>query len=110
MKPERWCIALMNTVFLYLILISTSQAIRTIVEDALSQFSADRVGMPDFALESAGGSVVNVRCSETYYRKTAQVSVFGLPLWYTSNSPRTVIQVLSYVFSFPYDKLCLTHS
>ena len=40
-----------------------------------------------------GGTVVSTRCSETYYRKTALVSVFGIPLWYTSNSPRTVIQV-----------------
>ena len=36
---------------------------------------------------------MSTRCSETYYRKTALVSVFGIPLWYTSNSPRTVIQV-----------------
>ena len=41
----------------------------------------------------SGGTVVSTRCSETYYRKTALVSVFGIPLWYTSNSPRTVIQV-----------------
>ncbi|CAL1527048.1 unnamed protein product [Lymnaea stagnalis] len=67
-------------------------AVKNIIEDALIQFSADRVGMPDFALESAGGSVLSVRCSETFYKKTALVSVFGIPLWYTSNSPRTVIQ------------------
>ncbi|RUS75521.1 hypothetical protein EGW08_016711 [Elysia chlorotica] len=66
--------------------------VKSIVDEALAQFSADRVGLPDFALESAGGSVLSVRCSETYYHKTALVSVFGLPLWYTSNSPRTVIQ------------------
>ncbi|CAG5123377.1 unnamed protein product [Candidula unifasciata] len=67
-------------------------AVKSIVEEALNQFSADRVGMADFALESAGGSVISIRCSETYYKKTALVSVFGIPLWYTSNSPRTVIQ------------------
>ncbi|KAK3781502.1 hypothetical protein RRG08_054841 [Elysia crispata] len=66
--------------------------VKSIVDEALAQFSADRVGLPDFALESAGGSVLSVRCSETFYQKTALVSVFGLPLWYTSNSPRTVIQ------------------
>ena len=67
-------------------------AVKLIVEDALLKFSADRTGLPDYALESAGGSVLSVRCSETYYRKTALISVFGIPLWYTSNSPRTVIQ------------------
>lgn len=32
------------------------QTVKIIVEEALIQFSADRVGMPDFALESAGNS------------------------------------------------------
>lgn len=68
------------------------EAVRLIVEDALLKYSADRTGLPDYALESAGGSVISVRCSETYYKKTALISVFGIPLWYTSNSPRTVIQ------------------
>ncbi|XP_070187444.1 SUN domain-containing protein 2-like isoform X2 [Littorina saxatilis] len=67
-------------------------AVKLIVEDALLKFSADRTGLPDYALESAGGSVISVRCSETYYRKTALISIFGIPLWYTSNSARTVIQ------------------
>jgi len=40
-----------------------------------------------------GGSVVSTRCSETFHRKTALVSIFGIPVWYTSNSPRTIIQV-----------------
>ena len=35
---------------------SILQAIRTIIEEALTQFSADRTGLPDFALESAGKS------------------------------------------------------
>ena len=39
-----------------------------------------------------GGSVISTRCSETYHRRTAQLSLFGIPLWYTSNSPRTIIQ------------------
>lgn len=41
----------------------------------------------------AGGSVLSTRCSETYETKTALVSLFGLPLWYFSQSPRVVIQV-----------------
>lgn len=137
------------------------QAVKLIVEDALLKFSADRTGLPDYALESAGtsgffsdkignaclectrtvfivkhghigfyvtvfcvrweisvyilfscpynngliclcsgGSVISVRCSETYYRKTALISIFGIPLWYTSNSARTVIQVRLFNFVF----------
>ncbi|XP_025112557.1 sun domain-containing protein 1-like isoform X2 [Pomacea canaliculata] len=70
----------------------SEDAVKLIVEDALLKYSSDRTGLPDYALESGGGSVISTRCSETYYKKTALVSIFGIPLWYTSNSPRTVIQ------------------
>ncbi|KAK3601857.1 hypothetical protein CHS0354_041780 [Potamilus streckersoni] len=70
----------------------SEQYVKIIIEDALQKYSADKTGLADFALESAGGSVISTRCSETYYKKTALISVFGIPLWYSSNSPRTVIQ------------------
>uniref|UniRef100_H3CD45 SUN domain-containing protein n=1 Tax=Tetraodon nigroviridis TaxID=99883 RepID=H3CD45_TETNG len=63
-----------------------------IVENALRRFSEDRTGMPDFALESGGGSILSTRCSETYRTKVALLSLFGFPLWYFSQSPRAVIQ------------------
>ena len=69
------------------------QAVRHIVLSALNMYSADKTGMVDYALESAGGSVISTRCSETHYSKTALLSIFGIPLWYMANSPRTVIQV-----------------
>ncbi|XP_069125030.1 SUN domain-containing protein 1-like isoform X2 [Argopecten irradians] len=70
----------------------SEQLIKSIVDDALLKYSADKIGLPDFALESSGGSVISTRCSETYHKKTAQYSIMGIPLWYASNSPRTVIQ------------------
>ncbi|KAM4750585.1 uncharacterized protein sun2 [Anableps anableps] len=48
--------------------------------------------MPDFALETQGASIVSTRCSETYRIRSACVTLFGFPLWYPSESPRTVIQ------------------
>ncbi|XP_028312318.1 uncharacterized protein LOC114469233 [Gouania willdenowi] len=51
---------------------------------------ADR--MPDFTLESQGGSVINTRCSETYHQRTAYLNIFGFLFWYPSESPRVVIQ------------------
>ncbi|XP_034388608.1 SUN domain-containing protein 2 isoform X2 [Cyclopterus lumpus] len=48
--------------------------------------------MADFALESQGASVVSTRCSETYRIRSACVTLFGFPLWYPTESPRTVIQ------------------
>ncbi|XP_053550202.1 SUN domain-containing protein 1-like [Bombina bombina] len=41
-----------------------------------------------------GGSILGTRCSETYDTKTALMSLFGIPLWYFSQSPRVVIQGL----------------
>lgn len=41
----------------------------------------------------AGGSILSTRCSETYETKAALLSLFGVPLWYFSQSPRVVIQV-----------------
>ncbi|XP_023190191.1 uncharacterized protein LOC102231624 [Xiphophorus maculatus] len=48
--------------------------------------------MPDFALETQGASIVSTRCSETYRIRSACITLFGFPLWYPSESPRTVIQ------------------
>lgn len=66
--------------------------VRSLVDEALVKFNADKTGMADFALESGGGSVISTRCSETFTKTSARISIFGLPLYYKSNSPRTVIQ------------------
>ncbi|XP_071011635.1 SUN domain-containing protein 2-like [Oncorhynchus clarkii lewisi] len=63
--------------------------VKEIVKDC-SPPLADR--MPDFALESQGASIVSTRCSETYRTRSACVTFLGIPLWYSSESPRTVIQ------------------
>ncbi|XP_032872036.1 SUN domain-containing protein 2-like [Amblyraja radiata] len=39
--------------------------VESIVEQALKLYSADRVGLVDYALESAGGTVIHTRCTET---------------------------------------------
>ncbi|XP_052023453.1 SUN domain-containing protein 1 isoform X2 [Apodemus sylvaticus] len=71
--------------------ITEAQA-HAIVSNALKLYSQDKTGMVDFALESGGGSILSTRCSETYETKTALLSLFGVPLWYFSQSPRVVIQ------------------
>lgn len=63
------------------------------ISAAILKYDADKTGLADHALESAGGSVISVRCSETYEHRTRRESIFGIPLWYKSYSPRTVIQV-----------------
>ncbi|XP_053936055.1 SUN domain-containing protein 1 isoform X8 [Cuculus canorus] len=70
----------------------TEAQVQIIVNNALKLYSQDKIGMVDFALESGGGSIISTRCSETYETKTALISLFGIPLWYFSQSPRVVIQ------------------
>ncbi|XP_040013425.1 SUN domain-containing protein 1 isoform X2 [Xiphias gladius] len=70
----------------------TEEQVKLIVKNALKLYSQDRTGLVDYALESGGGSILSTRCSETYETKTALMSLFGLPLWYFSQSPRVVIQ------------------
>ncbi|XP_075421608.1 SUN domain-containing protein 1 isoform X6 [Ascaphus truei] len=70
----------------------TEEDAHIIVNNALKLYSQDKTGMVDFALESGGGSILGTRCSETYETKTALMSLFGIPLWYFSQSPRVVIQ------------------
>ncbi|TDG97663.1 hypothetical protein EPR50_G00210200 [Perca flavescens] len=70
----------------------TREEVQVMVKNALRLFSQDRTGMADYALESGGGSVLSTRCSETFETKAALLSLFGLPLWYFSQSPRAVIQ------------------
>uniref|UniRef100_A0A8C5WE61 Sad1 and UNC84 domain containing 2 n=1 Tax=Leptobrachium leishanense TaxID=445787 RepID=A0A8C5WE61_9ANUR len=66
--------------------------VHEIVKRALQRYSEDRIGLVDYALESSGASVINTRCSETYETKTALLSLFGIPLWYQSQSPRVILQ------------------
>ncbi|XP_038118161.1 uncharacterized protein LOC6049703 isoform X1 [Culex quinquefasciatus] len=69
----------------------TEDTVRRIVRDALRIYDADKTGLVDYALESAGGQILSTRCTENYQTHSAQISIFGIPLWYPTNTPRTVI-------------------
>uniref|UniRef100_A0A915Q0A5 SUN domain-containing protein n=1 Tax=Setaria digitata TaxID=48799 RepID=A0A915Q0A5_9BILA len=67
-------------------------AIKKMIADALDIYDADKTGKVDYALESSGASVISTRCTEPYKENSRLESVFGIPLWYSSYSPRAVIQ------------------
>ena len=69
------------------------QEVEQLIDDTLAIYSADRIAKFDFALEDAGGSVVTNQCSKTYTPTLATVSLFGIPLWHVSTSPKAIIQV-----------------
>ncbi|XKL60097.1 hypothetical protein PGB90_001113 [Kerria lacca] len=65
--------------------------VKEVVRKALEIYDADKTGQADYALESSGGIILSTRCTETK-TANAQFSIFGIPLWHISRSPRTVIQ------------------
>jgi len=63
-----------------------------IVRKALTKYDADKTGLFDFALETAGGSIFATKCTETYQLSSAVMSVMGFPFWWETNSPRIILQ------------------
>lgn len=69
----------------------TEADVLSIVKGVLAIYDADKTGLVDYALESAGGEIISTRCTENYRVRHAEISILGIPIWYPSNSPRTVI-------------------
>ncbi|KAL0841018.1 hypothetical protein ABMA28_014788 [Loxostege sticticalis] len=65
-----------------------AEAVKRIVAGMLDVYDADKTGLVDYALESAGGQVISTKCTELYQIKTKQYSVLGLPVWWVYTSPR----------------------
>lgn len=66
---------------------------RHLIRHAISLYDADKTNQTDYALESSGATIVTTRCTKTYLEKNIQYSIDGfLPVFFTSNSPRVVIQ------------------
>ncbi|XP_052759551.1 klaroid protein-like isoform X2 [Galleria mellonella] len=64
------------------------EAVKKIVAGMLDVYDADKTGLVDYALESAGGQVISTKCTELYQIKTKQYSILGLPVWWVYTSPR----------------------
>lgn len=70
---------------------SSTDEVTRIVKEMLAKYDADKTGMPDYALETAGGSVVNTRCTETYVAGAPKYYWYGLPLWTFVRTAREAI-------------------
>lgn len=66
--------------------------IRSIVKEVLKIYDADKTGRVDYALESAGGQIISIRCTQRHNVNTRAYKVLGFTLYYESGDPRTVIQ------------------
>lgn len=70
----------------------SEKEILKIIDESLKIYDADKTGMFDFALETAGGTIASTRCTETHDGATAVYSVFGVPIWWDRNTARTILQ------------------
>lgn len=70
---------------------SGSEEVMRIVKEMLAKYDADKTGLPDYALETAGGSVVNTRCTETYLDGSPKYYWYGLPIWTFVRTAREAI-------------------
>uniref|UniRef100_A0A1I8ELV5 SUN domain-containing protein n=1 Tax=Wuchereria bancrofti TaxID=6293 RepID=A0A1I8ELV5_WUCBA len=86
---------------------SNFMIIKKMITDALDTYDADKTGKVEYALESSEVSVVSTRCTKPYKENSRLESVFGIPLWYSSYSPRAVIQLSHpiYVTEVSYERL-----
>lgn len=55
--------------------------------------------MPDFASEAAGGTIISIPDTESFYQPhAAEFSIFGIPIWKPNYfTPRKIIQVRKYI-------------
>ena len=78
--------------------IMTKWDIEDMVKSALTIYGADKTGAFDFALETAGGSVVSTRCTQMYTDQLMSYSWLGVSIWLPlhiwgpTTNPRTAIQ------------------
>lgn len=67
--------------------------VQRLVKNEIDVYDADKTNLTDYALESSGATIVTTRCTKSYLEKNIQYSIDGLlPVFFTSNSPRVVIQ------------------
>ncbi|GAV03243.1 hypothetical protein RvY_13695 [Ramazzottius varieornatus] len=70
----------------------TLEDVSRVVKESIRRYDEDRISEPDHALESAGATVVSTRCTEDYKWGYARYSLFGIPLWSWTTTPRLAIQ------------------
>lgn len=84
-----------------------TEDIELMIKRAISKYDADKTGLPDLALESAGGSILSTRCTKSSELRNSVISYWGFRLWSPPNTPRTIIQVNNCLIVF--NTLCYEH-
>ncbi|KJE90033.1 hypothetical protein CAOG_01413 [Capsaspora owczarzaki ATCC 30864] len=67
-----------------------SEDVRALIREAIALYDADKIGVVDFALASAGGSVVESCTSASF--SVPRLALFGMPVMMQSTSPLLALQ------------------
>jgi len=70
----------------------SKEELAEIVSRKIVTYDADKTGLFDFALESAGGTIETVRCTKTYDKASAVYTVWGVPIWSEGTEPGMVLR------------------
>eukprot|EP00112_Aurelia_sp_Birch-Aquarium-sp1_P008567 Seg1947.6 transcript_id=Seg1947.6/GoldUCD/mRNA.D3Y31 product="SUN domain-containing protein 2" protein_id=Seg1947.6/GoldUCD/D3Y31 len=66
--------------------------IDSLIKIALAQYDADKIGIPDYALESAGGRIHVPHHSPTHSHGWPIMKIFGIVIWQDARTPREIIK------------------
>lgn len=69
------------------------ESAKSLIRREIDLYDADKTNLTDYALESSGATIVTTRCTKSFLERNIKYSIDGLlPLFFTSFSPRIVIQ------------------
>lgn len=71
--------------------VMTEAKVKYMINDALQTYDADKLGLRDYALESAGGTIIAVPNTVPYLSETRFV-VFGIFSYRIASNPREILQ------------------
>ncbi|XP_069685921.1 klaroid protein-like [Periplaneta americana] len=71
-------------------MVLSNDRVQSLVSSELQKYDADKTGLPDFALEATGGSIVSIRDTKSY--NDCSIFSFFSDYCHKTNTPRLIIQ------------------
>merc|ERR1711990_311747 len=68
------------------------QTVENLIDTKIEMYHNDRTGLPDYAIDTAGGTIIEYRSTLSMNTGSTLLSVFGFPLISDKNNPTRAIQ------------------
>jgi hypothetical protein len=68
------------------------QTVENLIDTKIEMYHNDRTGLPDYAIDTAGGTIIEYRSTLSMNSGSTLLSVFGFPLISDKNNPTRAIQ------------------